>query len=96
MTSATTPKININIHNLRFTSASLEDDERSVAAGHHGVHHAGGNDHHPAGIDRDGLTVDQQIDPSIRDEHRFRVFVTLIEMRFIELENLEIHELPPW
>src|SRR5258707_6052022 len=95
ITSATTPRININIHSLRFRSVSLEDDERAVAAGYHGVHHAGGHDHHPAGVDGHGLTVDEQIDPSVGDEHRFRVFV-LRGMRFIELQDLEIHELPPW
>src|SRR6266851_3579370 len=94
MTIATTPRNSIDC--LRFRSVSFENDERSVAAGYDGVEHAGRHDEHPAGIDGHGLTVDEQIDPSVRYEHRFRVFVLGIGVRFIELQNFEIHALPPW
>ena len=52
ITMATTPRN--NIHSLRFTTVLLEDDERSVAAWHDRVQHAGRYDEHPAGIDGHG------------------------------------------
>ena len=78
-----------------MVSVSFKDDERSVAAGDDAVNCSWRHDQHAAGVDGDRPAVDEQVDPSIGDKHRFRIFVLLVGVRFIQLQNLEIHVLSP-